>query len=301
MELITILTTFLSVCLYIFIPPILDGIERKIKANIQTRYGPPTIFQTWYDILKLMSKELIMSTKVRYLILPLSISLTLTLFLAIVISLSIVSTTSLLSFYPYAALFLVIVISIHALHLLLYISSANPFSIIGTFRIISIDVANEVGFAAFLVLTMVSRYVNSSASLSLFILSFIPLLIAVYVSSRRLPYDLHEAEPELASGSIIELSGPILGLYIYNHLLEKYLLISIPVALIMLMFGLNVGNQSLHLLLLHIFAAIIYMVFSIVSTILGRSRIDLAFKTLILIYSLAIIIWIGVYIFEQTL
>ncbi|MEM2230255.1 MAG: NADH-quinone oxidoreductase subunit H, partial [Ignisphaera sp.] len=290
MELITILTTFLSVCLYIFIPPILDGIERKIKANIQTRYGPPTIFQTWYDILKLMSKELIMSTKVRYLILPLSISLTLTLFLAIVISLSIVSTTSLLSFYPYAALFLVIVISIHALHLLLYISSANPFSIIGTFRIISIDVANEVGFAAFLVLTMVSRYVNSSASLSLFILSFIPLLIAVYVSSRRLPYDLHEAEPELASGSIIELSGPILGLYIYNHLLEKYLLISIPVALIMLMFGLNVGNQSLHLLLLHIFAAIIYMVFSIVSTILGRSRIDLAFKTLILIYSLAIII-----------
>ncbi|MEM4584129.1 MAG: NADH-quinone oxidoreductase subunit H, partial [Ignisphaera sp.] len=238
---------------------------------------------------------------VRYIILPLSISLTLTLFLAIVISLSIVSTTSLLSFYPYAALFLVIVISIHALHLLLYISSANPFSIIGTFRIISIDVANEVGFATFLVLTMVSRYVNSSASLSLFILSFIPLLIAVYVSSRRLPYDLHEAEPELASGSIIELSGPILGLYIYNHLLEKYLLISIPVALIMLMFGLNVGNQSLHLLLLHIFAAIIYMVFSIVSTILGRSRIDLAFKTLILIYSLAIIIWIGVYIFEQTL
>ncbi|MEM0371455.1 MAG: NADH-quinone oxidoreductase subunit H [Ignisphaera sp.] len=223
MELITILTTFLSVCLYIFIPPILDGIERKIKANIQTRYGPPTIFQTWYDILKLMSKELIMSTKVRYIILPLSISLTLTLFLAIVISLSIVSTTSLLSFYPYAALFLVIVISIHALHLLLYISSANPFSIIGTFRIISIDVANEVGFATFLVLTMVSRYVNSSASLSLFILSFIPLLIAVYVSSRRLPYDLHEAEPELASGSIIELSGPILGLYISIFLKNIYL------------------------------------------------------------------------------
>ncbi|MEM2285407.1 MAG: NADH-quinone oxidoreductase subunit H [Ignisphaera sp.] len=302
MELTTILAIFLSISLYIFIPPILDGIERKIKANIQTRYGPSTIFQTWYDILKLMSKELIISTEVRYLILPLSISITLTLFLAIVVSFYVASTKSLLlPYYSYAALFLVTMISIHALHLLLYISSANLFSIIGTFRIISIDVANEVSFATFLVLTMVSRYVNSSASLSLFILSFIPLLIAVYVSSRRLPYDLHEAEPELASGSIIELSGPILGLYIYNHLLEKYLLTSIPVALIMLMFELNVGNQSIHLLFLHIFAAIIYMVFSIVSTILGRSRIDLAFKTLILIYSLAIIIWIGVYIFEQTL
>jgi len=35
---------------------LLDGVERKIKARIQSRIGPP-VTQTLYDLLKLLEKE----------------------------------------------------------------------------------------------------------------------------------------------------------------------------------------------------------------------------------------------------
>ena len=36
--------------------PVYDGVERKVRAAIHTRIGPP-VLQTWYDIVKLFSKE----------------------------------------------------------------------------------------------------------------------------------------------------------------------------------------------------------------------------------------------------
>ncbi len=38
------------------LPVILDGVERKLKARVQSRIGPP-ITQTLYDLLKLTIKE----------------------------------------------------------------------------------------------------------------------------------------------------------------------------------------------------------------------------------------------------
>ncbi|MEM4844591.1 MAG: NADH-quinone oxidoreductase subunit H, partial [Ignisphaera sp.] len=76
----TALAIVTSMLLYIFLPPLLDGIERKIRAKIQTRYGPPTILQTWYDIIKLSSKELRIPPTLQYsiflFILALSLSIT---------------------------------------------------------------------------------------------------------------------------------------------------------------------------------------------------------------------------------
>lgn len=297
MKIAIVVPMVLSFFLYFFIPPILDGIERKIKASIQSRYGPPSILQTWYDILKLMSKETITSIEIKYSVISLSISITLTFFLTILISYIVLHTVLELI---YTALLIVIILSIHTLHLMLYVFSTNPFSIIGTFRVMFIDIANEIGLVTFITLVTVSSFIYSSLKLLLFALSFIPLLIAIYVSNRRLPYDLHEAEPELASGSIIELSGPLLGLYLYNHILERYTTISLSIALAMLVLKLF-NNYFVNIVFLHLFTSILYIIFATISSILGRSRVDTAFKTLILIYFLAIVIWIGVYLFGQTI
>jgi len=50
----------IGVLLYIFLGPLVGGliagIDRKISARMQGRYGPP-ILQPFYDVLKLLSKE----------------------------------------------------------------------------------------------------------------------------------------------------------------------------------------------------------------------------------------------------
>ncbi|MEM1525760.1 MAG: NADH-quinone oxidoreductase subunit H [Ignisphaera sp.] len=289
-----IATIIASVLLYVFLPPLLDGVERKIKADIQSRYGPPTIFQTWFDILKLMSKEVVIPINYIFYIVPISLSFTLSIVLSVIMSQII--TLSNMSLMKIISVF-VFLTSIHVLNMLTYLFSSNPFSIIGTFRVMTLNILNEVGLALFLILMFIV-VTNSPCSIMLSLFTITPLTIAVYISHGRLPYDLHEAEPELASGSLIEFSGPILGLYLYSHLIERYILTSLPILFIIYMFKVfqNVFVMSL---VFHVFTIVLYIIFAVVSVILGRSKVNLAVKTLAFLYFLAIIIWIGVYIVER--
>ncbi|MCC6016846.1 MAG: NADH-quinone oxidoreductase subunit H [Desulfurococcaceae archaeon] len=296
MNLSTLISIPISILLYIFLPPLLDGVERKVKADIQSRIGPPTILQTWYDILKLISKEVVLSMNPRYVVLTLSLSLTMLISLAVTISYSI----SLLNLDMYIVItVLILLLAIHSLYLTLYIFSSNPFSIVGTFRIATIDILNEAGLVAFAILTAVSISISraSPRDYLLIAIALTALAIAVYVSQRRLPYDLHEAEPELASGAIIEFSGAVLGFYIYSHLLERYILASIPMIFVAyLMSSTLYLNPVIAMLLIHILASSIYLLYAVISALIGRSRVNLAVKTINFIYFLAIAIWLGVYI-----
>ncbi|MEM4788313.1 MAG: NADH-quinone oxidoreductase subunit H [Ignisphaera sp.] len=293
-EPLTMFTIALSILIYVFLPPLLDGIERKIKADVQSRYGPPTIFQTWYDILKLMSKEVVTPVNPLFFIVPISLSFTLSVVLSVIVSQIIVlSNMSLIKII----LILVILTSIHVLNILAYLFSSNPFSMMGTFRIMTLNILNEVGLAIFLVL-MFKVTTSSSNSVVLIPLTIIPLTVAIYISHGRLPYDLHEAEPELASGSLIEFSGPILGLYLYSHLIERYILTSIPIVFVLYMIK-SFLNNIIAVFMLHVFTVILYVVFAVVSVLLGRSKVNIAVKTLAFLYFLCIVIWIGAYIVEN--
>ena len=283
----TVLAIIISMLLYVSLPPLLDGIERKIRAKIQTRYGPPTILQTWYDILKLFSKEIKIPSAFQYsiylLILAFSLSIT------VVYLLSYIQTSFSLHTLT---LIIVLMISIHSLMAFISTLSSNPFSIIGIFRGLTIDIVNEMGFIASISLYYLSLITLSSSpkSITPLVISMVFVFIVPYVASKRLPYDLHEAEPELASGSIIEFSGPILALYLYLHLIDRYALIALPITI-----GLALRAALplyISIPLIHIAAMGMYLIFGIVATLLGRSRIDIAVKTLILIYLVIIILWI---------
>nr|WP_234394465.1 NADH-quinone oxidoreductase subunit H [Thermococcus piezophilus] len=59
-----------SLMIIILLPPLLDGISRKIKATVQERQGP-SVFQTYYDLSSLLSMEPMLPTdRLGFLIAP---------------------------------------------------------------------------------------------------------------------------------------------------------------------------------------------------------------------------------------
>ncbi|MEM2020745.1 MAG: NADH-quinone oxidoreductase subunit H [Zestosphaera sp.] len=285
-------TSLLAAALFALLPPLLDGVERKVKAKIQTRYGPPTVLQTWYDLMKLWVKELKIPTSGESSFLLVSLSL----------------LTAITALYPLAymivtlhtqldplllALPLTLVASSHGLMLITSISTSNPFAVIGSYRSMFLTLLNEFGLvsgsviAVYTGLRLASNHTLSTAMtylLSLLILSF-----STYVGGGRLPFDIHEAEPELASGVLIELSSKLLALYIYTHLLMRYVLtLLMSVAFIAPLTPVITTPTALPVTLLISF--ILYIAYGIIAVTLGRTRVDIGVKTLFIYYLVTLIV-----------
>jgi len=208
--------------------PILDGIERKfIKARIQSRVGPP-ILQTYYDLIKLFRKELLVpSTASKLFIIAPILS-----FFTSVATLFVVPYTlsNPLGFEGDLILFIYLLIFSSITALLGGLSSSNPFTEVSSSRELSLLMASEL----FLGLSIaVIALKQSSLSLSKIsstpvitpsvILAYIALLYYAFIKSARTPYDIAEAEPEIASGYLIEYSGPLLAFMILGNLVRRYL------------------------------------------------------------------------------
>lgn len=270
--------------LFVFLPPLLDGIERKIRALIQSRIGPPTILQTWYDIRKLLVKELKIVKGCEYTIILLLLSL-------ILVVMCFITLVFFLAFseIKYIVLAIALISAIHILNIASSISTSNPFSIIGASRAIALVMVNEIVFivsasilAIVPLISIYKRYISMAFSSLL-------LAIALYIGSGRIPYDIHEAEPELASGMIIEFSGPLLALYIYNHISLRFLQ-SLFLAILIVNAFISMSNFLLSISFILLISIALYIIFAIVSTILGRTRVDIGVENLTLIYLILLVI-----------
>ena len=282
--------------LSILLPPVLDGIERKIKAKIQSRIGPPTLLQTWYDIVKLLSKELRVPRGAE-----LVLATVLTAFIAsicLVASLSYVISS--ITMEPLAlALIIVLAIAVHTLSILIASGTSNPFALIGGFRAIALGIVNEVGLFMAISLAAYSAYIYavspSPKALMSLCIAIVMLLLSTYVASGRIPYDIHEAEPELAAGALIELGGPALGIYLYSHFIERFALKAIASYLILYPSIKTLGSQLFIIAVLGL-TVLLYISYAILSAILGRTRVDLGVKFLLFSYSLTAILWVLVWL-----
>jgi len=218
----------ITVLIILVLIPILDGIERKfIKARIQSRVGPP-ILQTYYDLIKLFRKELLVpSTASKLFIIAPILS-----FFTSVATLFVVPYTlsNPLGFEGDLILFIYLLIFSSITALLGGLSSSNPFTEVSSSRELSLLMASEL----FLGLSIaVIALKQSSLSLSKIsstpvitpsvILAYIALLYYAFIKSARTPYDIAEAEPEIASGYLIEYSGPLLAFMILGNLVRRYL------------------------------------------------------------------------------
>lgn len=250
--------------------PVYDGIERKIRAAIHTRIGPP-ILQTWYDILKLFSKEVVVPvgggwyTLVTVLEL---IALAASSFILVHISSLGLSSTPLLE----AVTFVILAGVVTTLAVVRAVSQNNVFSVVGAFREFSLMLSAE----PFLVLSFLVLS-SGAGSLTSKSVATVVLIVSSYVASGRVPYDIAEAEPELASGVNIELAGPLLGVATLSTVLKKFVSATLTALVLSSLAGLS-GLASLAAVVL--LTPIAWVSHTVVSTVLGRSRVDLAVRFL---------------------
>jgi NADH-quinone oxidoreductase subunit H len=221
---------------------LLTWFDRKITAQVQFRKGPP-VLQPFYDFLKLLlAKETILpakGAKLTFLIAPV-----LGLFGATISAVFI-----LLPMFNIQIGFegdLIVIFYMLTIPSLTYIigalASGNPLASVGASREIKLIISYELTFLlvfsgvilkADLAITM-NELLEIQAQQGAFIgsisgiLMFITALFCIQAKMGMVPFDIAEAETELASGSFIEYSGTIYAMVKFT----KYIMLFTLAALL---------------------------------------------------------------------
>lgn len=232
-------------------------IDRKVTARVQYRVGPP-LFQPVIDLIKLSGKETLVpsgASRFTFLIAPL-------IGLAGVI---LVSTLLLVAnFHRNESFFgdLIVVLyllTVPSLSIILGgFASANPLASLGASREMKLVLSYELPFIlASLVPVIMSDYsirlgdivitqiqdgpiVLSWAGL----LAVIVVILCVQAKLALAPFDMPEAETEIAGGPLIEYSGTGLAVY---RLMKNMLLFTLPLFVIILFMG-GIRLEGIHIL-----------------------------------------------------
>lgn len=205
---------------------LLSWVDRKVTARVHYRVGPP-LLQPFIDIVKLLGKELLVpkgASTITFLGAPL-IGL---------VGIMIVSTLlCLVNIWPQKTFFgdLIVVLYLLVLPSLSIIiggfASRNPLASIGASREMKLVLAYELPFiVAMLVPVIQSGLAIKIGDIIVFqraqgtilssvsgVLSFIVILLCAQAKLGLVPFDIAEAETELAGGALIEYSGPALALF----------------------------------------------------------------------------------------
>jgi len=217
-------------------------IVRKVSALVQWRVGPP-LFQPFYDIMKLMGKEILIpqdAQRIVFLVAPL-IGLAGVLLLSTMLGVA--------AFWPEETFVGDIIVAIYlmilpSLALILGSSaSASPHATIGTSR----EMKLVMGYELPLVLAFIVVIIKTGGQLNLAaiaeytpalsisgMLAFLAALLCVQAKLGFVPFDIAESETEVASGIIIEYSGVLLAVW---KVMQAMMLVALPLFLVMVFLG----------------------------------------------------------------
>lgn len=261
-------------------------VDRKITARLQWRVGPPW-YQNFADIIKLLSKEVIVPKEAQkgiFLFAPF-LGLTASTVVATILGLANWNTSS-----GFVGDLIVVwyFLAIPSLALILGgAASGNPLAGVGASREMKLLLSYELPFIiAILVVILktktlsIGEIINYQSANGAFIthlsgiIAFIVALLCVQAKLGLVPFDIPEAETELASGIIIEYSGAPLAVI---KLTRYMLLFVLPVFLITLFWGgIHIkGLGWLWALLKYLF---ILLLITIIRNTNPRLRIDQAVK-----------------------
>lgn len=228
--------TLLIILLYIVLAPILGGllagIDRVISARMQGRFGPP-IFQPFYDVFKLLSKESIAVNRYQN-------------FYVFCFLIFIILTGGL--FFAGGDILLVIfALTLASIFLILGAYASNsPFSYIGAER----ELIQMMAYEPMVILTAVGMYMVTRSFNVLDIIAFpIPIfyflpgiflgfVFILTIKLRKSPFDLslsHHGHQELVKGLSTEFSGSTLAMIEVAHWYENIFLLGF----VYLFFGSN--------------------------------------------------------------
>ncbi|MGC8976716.1 MAG: complex I subunit 1 family protein [Candidatus Ratteibacteria bacterium] len=221
-------------------------IDRKITARIQWRIGPPW-YQNFADFIKLSGKEVLIpegSNKFIFIFSP----------ILSVIASSLCGTILLLIFKKNFGFFgdlilFVYLLTIPSLSIILGGSaSGNVLASVGISRELKLLLSYELPFICGIIIPAIKanfttslieiikhQQITGSNILSLSgIIGFIIILLSSTGKLGLVPFDLSEAETEIAGGALIEYSGILLGFY---KLSKAILFVVIPLFIVLLYFG----------------------------------------------------------------
>ncbi len=232
-------------------------IDRKVTAKVQYRVGPP-LLQPLIDIVKLLGKETLIpagSSKITFLIAP-------------VIGLaSVILVSTLLwinNIYPaksflgdlIVVLYLLVIPSISII--MGGFASRNPLASLGASREMKLILSYELPFILAVLVTVIKsgftfrlgEILTFQAQNGAFVGSWsgtLALIVAIICMQAKLalvPFDIPEAETEIAGGPLIEYSGSGLAIY---RLMKNMLMFTVPFFLIIVFIG-GLRFDGIHLL-----------------------------------------------------
>ncbi|MGD0397434.1 MAG: complex I subunit 1 family protein [Syntrophobacteraceae bacterium] len=195
---------------------LLFGIDRRITARLQGRFGPP-ILQPFYDILKLLGKDSIAVSKMQFVWIYAYLVLMIASLLCLVLQSDFLVLVFLLGFAGVALV-------------LGGFSTKSPYSHFGANR----ELLQILAYEPVLLLLAIAIYAQNGTFLISEIVAheqplllplwplFIAVLYVLTIKMRKSPFDIstsHHAHQEIVKGITTEYSGPFLALY---HLAEWY-------------------------------------------------------------------------------
>jgi len=205
---------FILVIATIVLAPIagglLFGIDRRITARLQGRFGPP-ILQPFYDIFKLLGKESIAVSNMQFVWIYAYLILMIASLLCLVLQSDFLVLVFLLGF---AGVSLV----------LGGFSTKSPYSHFGANR----ELLQILAYEPVLLLLAIAIYAQNGTFLISEIISrqqpllqslwplFIAVLYVLTIKMRKSPFDIstsHHAHQEIVKGITTEYSGPFLAIY----------------------------------------------------------------------------------------
>jgi NADH-quinone oxidoreductase subunit H len=226
---------------------ILSWADRKITARVQFRKGPPFL-QPFYDLGKLFYKETILpkyGAKFTFLAAP----------VFALFSASLANVFILLpSLFPDAGFKgdLIVVFYLLTIPSLTYIigalASGNPIGAIGASREMKLIIAYELAF----ILALAAIFVKTDMSVTISdilakqqsdgafigsisgVILFIVILFVIQAKLALVPFDMSEAEAEIAHGVFIEYSG---SAYAIIKMARYIMLLALPSLLVTLLLG----------------------------------------------------------------
>jgi NADH-quinone oxidoreductase subunit H len=217
-------------------------IVRKVSARVQWRVGPP-LLQPLYDVIKLMGKETLIPQKAQravFFAAPL-VGLAAVLLLSTMLWRITIDPKMIFVGDIIVAIYLMVLPSLA----LIFGSSASasPHASIGTSR----EMKLVMGYELPLVLAFIVVIIKTGGQLSLAeiaqhspalsisgMLAFLVSLLCMQAKLGFVPFDIAEAETEVASGILIEYSGALLAIW---KIMQAMMLVALPLFLVMVFLG----------------------------------------------------------------
>jgi ech hydrogenase subunit B len=264
----------------------LFGVDRKLTARMQNRYGPP-LQQPFYDVMKLFSKSLVVANKSQLIYVWVYL-------ISVILSLELLVLRQDL-------LVMFFVLTLGCVSLVLGgFSVKSPYSQIGSQRELLQLLAYEPLFMlviAGIYLKTGSFTVSSVLALQEPLLLTLPLLalvmlIVMGIKLRKSPFDLstsHHAHQELVKGILTEYSGPYLALIELTHWYE-----------LMLLLGMIALFWAPNLLIGAVIALVCFFIELVVDNVVARMtwgwmlRFSWTFGLGLAVINLAVLYWLGI-------